>query len=158
MIRYPNEGDSAEGGSAADGAHAFAEPEPCRISGLQAAATLSHNGGLAPVPFRNLAPVASVWPASAAVLTRNAGFDEGRLGRKLRSLVERGLVRTAPDPDDHWAQVLPLDRRGTEAPARRARVGRGRAADPRNPDPGRTRRAARLPGPASRLAGLPGGR
>lgn len=118
MGQVADEGDDAEITGGADGALALSDFVTYRITRLhaqlnaQASAILRDNGGLTLAQYRILALVANFGPASSAVLTRNSNFDKGQFSRKLRTLVERGLVHTAPDPGDQRVQLLSLSAAG----------------------------------------------
>ncbi|KMW56329.1 Transcriptional regulator, MarR family [Candidatus Rhodobacter oscarellae] len=78
----------------------------------QATRILKDKSGLSLAQWRVIALIASFGPERAAVLTSLAEIDKGLFSRKLKTLVEDGLVLAESDPTDNRRQMLRLSASG----------------------------------------------
>ncbi len=95
---------------------------------MQAAQILEKTAGLSLTQWRILALVGAAGLAKSSTLTRQAAFDKGLFSRRLKSLVEQGLVQTNSDPKDSRAQILSLTKAGRALYAKTLPVMRKRQA------------------------------
>ena len=78
----------------------------------QASRVLEKTAGLTLTQWRILAFLGSGAGSTSAELTRVAALDKGQVSRKLKSLIEEGLVTARADAADSRVQRLSLSRRG----------------------------------------------
>lgn len=76
--------------------------------------------GVTITEVRLLAVISAHQPVLANEITRRTGLDKGWVSRSLASLVKRGLVRKASDPEDKRVSLVELTSAGKRLVARMA--------------------------------------
>ena len=81
-------------------------------------------GGLTPTQFAALARLAETGPCSQNLLGRLTAMDVATIKGVVDRLRDRGLVHTAPDPEDRRRSVVALTEEGAAFTAEAQAVGR----------------------------------
>ncbi len=80
----------------------------------QASHILGQKCGLSLSQWRIIAQLAIVGETTPKTISRRADIDKGLLSRKLRKLIDDGLVNTRPDPRDQRQQLISVSDAGRE--------------------------------------------
>ena len=94
------------------------EQVPFRVSQLssklnaQAARILREKCGLSLVQWRILVLLTELGSSHAALVAQYAGMDAGLFSRKMRSLVDNGLIKSVPDKKDQRQTRLSITSAG----------------------------------------------
>lgn len=80
----------------------------------QATRMLKDVSGLSLTQWRIMMLIAATGTARSSDLTRAAEFDKGQFSRKLKTLIQSGLVRARVNENDHRVQMLSLTDSGRQ--------------------------------------------
>ncbi|MEO1557748.1 MAG: MarR family winged helix-turn-helix transcriptional regulator [Pseudomonadota bacterium] len=92
----------------------------------QGAALLKSKSGLSLVEWRLIQTLRMIKNASLTEIAEHVQMDKGQLSRKIKSMVEKGLLKSKTDTHDHRVQHLALTPRAEELSARMMPVMEGR--------------------------------
>lgn len=84
---------------------------------------------LGPTTISTLAAIRTLGPARHRAIARRVGLQPSRVSKEVRVLVEAGMVRERPDPDDRRAVLLTPTDKGRDAHDRYLRAAQDTLAE-----------------------------